>query len=83
MVASRDDLKRRVLAALDDLPEGSLSEVATFLDFQRFKLSGRPAEKAPYRPVPLGGIWRGVRIGDEEIADVRQEMWSRFTANEP
>jgi hypothetical protein len=83
MVSSRDDLKRHVLSVLDELPEESLTEAATFLDFQRFKLSGHPAEKTPYRPVPLGGLWRGIHISDEEIAGVRREMWSRFMADEP
>jgi len=35
----------------------------------------------PIRPQPrksLRGLWRGLTIGDEEIAEIRQEMWDHF-----
>ena len=34
--------------------------------------------KPPYTPVPLGGLWEGVKISDEDLAAIRQEMWSVF-----
>ena len=83
MVASQDDMKRHVFALLEQLPEESLAEVATFLDFQRYKLEKQPVGESPYRPVPLGGLWRGIEIGDDEIGDVRREIWARFSAQEP
>jgi hypothetical protein len=82
MVASREDLKRHILALLETLPEESLADVAAFLDFQLFKLAKQPAYPAPYRPVPLGGLWRGTKINDDEIADIRREMWTRFPTAE-
>jgi hypothetical protein len=33
--------------------------------------------------VALGGLWAGVTITDEDIAEVRREMWGRFGADEP
>jgi len=83
MVASREDVKQHVLALLESLPEESLSEVAAFLDFQQYKHEKRRGHADSFRPVALGGLWRGTRIGDEEIADVRREMWNRFADNGP
>jgi hypothetical protein len=83
MVASHGDLKLHVLEMLENLPEESLVEVATFLDYQQYKLGKQRAVAATYRPIPLGGLWRGARVGDDEIADVRREMWARFAAHEP
>lgn len=80
MVASREDMKQHVLALLDTLPDESLFEVAAFLDFQQYK---QDKQRASYRPVTLDGLWRGMRIDDEEIADVRREMWDRFATPEP
>jgi hypothetical protein len=80
MVASREDMKQHVLALLDTLPDESLSEVAAFLDFQQYK---QERQRASYRPVALGGLWRGVRIDDEDIADVRREMRDRFATSGP
>jgi hypothetical protein len=83
MAASQGDMKRYVLELLENLPEESLAEVVTFLDYQRYKFGKQLEDAAPYRPIPLGGLWRGARIGDDEIADVRREMWARFAAPEP
>jgi hypothetical protein len=36
---------------------------------------------APPQPVPrqsLRGLWQGLNITDEDIAEVRQEMWGNF-----
>ncbi len=82
MTATRDDLRQQVLAVLDTLPDEALAEVAAFVDFQRYKL-GRPAAGPPYRPIALGGIWKGIDISDEDIAEARREMWGRNADPEP
>jgi hypothetical protein len=82
-MARRDALKQHVLAALDTLPEEALEEVAAFLESQRGKRTGRPPDEPPYHPVALGGLWDGQKIRDEDIDDVRREMWRRFTNREP
>jgi hypothetical protein len=74
MVASREDMEQHVLAMLDTLPDESLSEVAAFLDFQKYKLEKQRDGTGQYRAVALGGLWHGVKIGDDDIADVRREM---------
>jgi len=42
-----------------------------------------PFQQTPYKPVALGGLWEGITITDEDIAEVRREMWSNFGEHEP
>ncbi len=78
MATPQRDLKNLVIEALDDLPADVLTEVAAFLEFQRFKLARRESTTPPYRPVALGGLWKGIRITDEDIREARRDMWKRF-----
>lgn len=32
----------------------------------------------PVPRTPIGGLWKGLDITDEDIAEVRQEMWDNF-----
>ena len=36
------------------------------------------ATTQPAQRQPLRGLWRGLNITDEDIAEVRREMWSSF-----
>lgn len=83
MAASHDELKKHVLDVLETLPDEALAEVASFVDYQRHKLGRRQTDAPPYRPIALGGLWAGIQISDEDIADVRREMWGRFSDSEP
>ena len=81
-MSTRTELKKRVLMILDELPEESLAEVAWFADYLQYKLKHHPldtavpsSEQTPYKPVALGGVWEGVRITDQDIEEVRREMW--------
>ena len=76
MVASAENTKERIVALLDELPEDSLSEVVSFLEFQRYKRERADGKLTRPRPVKLGGLWAGVSITDEDIEAVRREMWS-------
>ncbi len=87
---TRVELKQQVVTILDTLPEETLTEVATFLDYLQYKLEHHPAgnsvppfQQTPYKPVALGGLWEGITITDEDIAEVRREMWSNFGEHEP
>jgi hypothetical protein len=80
MMNSTTSLKQHILATLDSLPEESLSEVATFLEFLQYKHAGQ--RQTPYVPVALGGLWQDISISDEDIAEVRREMWSSFGERE-
>jgi len=73
---AQNELKEQALAVLETLPETALKEVVIFLDYLQFKLGRLPAPQTPYKPVVLGGLWEGVTITDEDIAEVRREMWS-------
>ncbi len=74
-MTTRVGLKEQVVAVLDTLPEETLAEVASFLEYLQYKLDQHPPQQPPYKPVALGGLWEGVTITDEDIAKVRREMW--------
>ena len=81
-MSTQIELKKRVVTILDELPEESLAEVARFVDYLQYKLKHHPLDTAtpssdqtPYKPVALGGVWEGVRITDDDIKEVRREMW--------
>jgi hypothetical protein len=78
-MTTRVGLKEQVVAVLDTLPEETLAEVATFLEYLQYRLEHAP-QQTPYKPVALGGLWEGVTIIDEDIAEVRREMWGNFGA---
>ena len=86
-MSNQIELKKRVLTILDELPEESLAEVARFVDYLQYKLKHHPldtavpsSEQTPYKPVALGDVWKGVKITDEDIEEVRREMWGQFGA---
>jgi len=82
-MTTRDGLKEQVVAVLDTLPEETLAEVATFLEYLQYKLDQHPPQQIPYKPVALGGLWEGITITDEDVAEVRREMWGNFGEREP
>lgn len=83
MVAQEANAKERIVSLLDELPVEAFPEVVTFLEFQKFKHASRPADAPRYRPTPMGGLWKGVEITAEDIAEARREMWGRFADDEP
>ena len=82
-MTARGGLKEQVVAFLDTLPEEALAEVATFLDYLQYKLDQHSPQQPPYKPVALSGLWEGVTITDEDIAEVRREMWGNLGEREP
>jgi hypothetical protein len=82
-MAGSSELRQRVRYAIDRLPEDALREVAAFIDLQRHKRSQPKGEQdasapATFQPVRLGGLWKGMSIGDDDIAEARREMWAAF-----
>ncbi len=78
---SRTTAKERVIALLDDLPDAALTEVVSFVEFQRYKLDQEiqsPARTTRFLPTPMGGLWKGHEITSDDIAEARREMWGRF-----
>ena len=72
---SQDVTKQQIVDSLDRLPGEFLDEVATFLDYLQYKIN-QSVQQTPYRPVVLGGLWEGVHISDDDIRQVREEMWN-------
>ena len=83
MVANAAATKERIVSLLDELPAEALAEVVSFVEFQRYKLSNRPTSAPRFQPTPMGGLWKGVEITEEDIAEARREMWGRFADDEP
>jgi hypothetical protein len=85
MVVKGTPTKEGIAALLEELPAEALEEVATFIHFQRYKLSergeGTPSQPR-FEPTPMGGLWKGVTITDEDLAEARREMWGRFADDE-
>ncbi len=61
-------LKARKL--LEELPIDSVTDVVQFMEFLRFKATGKAK-----RPVKLGGIWAGVHLDnvEEELRQLRRQ----------
>jgi hypothetical protein len=71
-------LREHVITSLGKLPDEALKDVATFVDYLQYRLGQRPKEVPPFRPVALGGLWRGTIIEESDLAEVRREMWNTF-----
>lgn len=77
-MTTENGLKERINSTIEALPESSLVEVATFLEYLQYrqateKLSSSP----PYTPVALGGLWSGVEITEDDIEEIRREMYNQ------
>ena len=81
-MATESALKQQIIATLDTLPPEGLQEVLRFLDYLRYKFLRREEQHTPYQPVALGGLWKGVEITEEDIAEIRREMWQGFGERE-
>ena len=79
---SQDVTKQQIVDSLDRLPGEFLGEVATFLDYLQYKINQNVQQQTPYRPVVLGGLWEGVHISDDDIHQVREEMWNSLGERE-
>lgn len=63
-----------ILQRLRELPANSLQEVEEFIEFLRFKQERRTQEGS----VALGGLLKGYKFNEEQIAEARREMWGRM-----
>ena len=85
MVASKQETKEKVIAILDELPDAALAEVVSFVEYQRYKLSQpepSQVQTTRFKPTPMGGLFKGANITDEDIAVARREMWGRYMDDE-
>lgn len=63
-------IEEAIIESLRDLPPDKQQEV---LDFARF-LRQQAVAPPPQRQRSIKGLWAGVDITDEDIAEVRREM---------
>lgn len=70
--------KEAVIASLDTLPEDAIQEVATFIEFLKFKAELKHPRATPYRPIRLGGLAEGPGLDENELREIRREMWQTF-----
>ncbi|MDQ1352503.1 MAG: hypothetical protein QG657_2809 [Acidobacteriota bacterium] len=70
-----NNIKKRIMLSVDNLPPESLQEVIYFLDYVRFKFQKKNQASTPYQPVAFGGLWKNENIDDQDIDEVRREMW--------
>lgn len=79
---------QHIFEQIKTLPSDSLDELATYVDFLRYKTrkaeDAVPTEK-PLRAVKLGGLLKGynVDVSPERLAEVRREMWRKFEDAKP
>ena len=65
------DAKKEIMKEIETLPPETLPELQAFMEFLRFK-----AERGEKRLIKLGGLWEGLPpVDEDDIAQVRQEMW--------
>lgn len=68
------------------LPSDSLSELATYIDFLRFKTGQEENSKSAerrLRVVKLRGVLKDYDFSPQELAEARREMWQRLETTEP
>jgi hypothetical protein len=75
MTTDTSTRKQHIQTILDQLPDEALGDVLTFLEFLQYKKQQKLSEKPRYTPVVMEGLWANVHIRDEDIAEVREEMW--------
>ncbi len=65
-------LEEAVVENLRGLPADKQQEVLDFVQFLRRKTAATP------RRPQLRGLWAGTHVTEEDIAEVRREMWANF-----
>ncbi len=76
-----DELKERIVEALETLPPEALQELVNYLDYIRFKLQLGQEPSSSEAASGLEGILEGYRFSAEEIEQARREMWGGLGEN--
>lgn len=72
------NIKQQIMISVNSLPPDGLKELVTFLDYMRFKFKDSSPSPTPYKPVALGGLWKNESIDEQDITEIRREMWHSF-----
>jgi hypothetical protein len=81
-MSSTVNVKQKILLSLDSLPPEGLQEVVNFLEYMRFKFQDMSKKSTQYKPIALGGLWKGETINEKDIQEVRKEMWQNLENRE-
>jgi hypothetical protein len=73
--------KEKLHQLVDNLPPDRLDAAEVLRE--QLQRETRVAVKDGKLIVRLGGLWKGVGITEEDIAEARQEMWGRMGQDEP
>jgi len=75
-----------IFEQIKTLPNDSLDELATYVEFLRFKARKagdvEPVE-LPLRVIKLRGLLKGYDFSPEVLAETRREMWRKYEDVEP
>lgn len=77
-MTGQNGLKEEIIRSVVTLPEETLYDVKLFLDYLQYRRQQETLRTTPYVPVALGGLWQGIEITDDDIAEIRREMWANF-----
>jgi hypothetical protein len=63
---------------VDKLPDSTLADLLTWAQSRRDQQKVKSKRVPDFTPVAMGGLWQGLRISEDEITRIRQEMWAGF-----
>lgn len=78
-----ESLIEEISAKSAALPPDKQREVLDFIEFILHKSEPGAEKKRPFRSVRGAFANSGVKITEEDIAEVRREMWANFPRDEP
>lgn len=78
MTTNTSTLQKQIFSDIQSLPNEALEELSIFLDYLHFKVDQKSALKTPYQPVKMGGALKNTMITDEDLIEIRKEMWGNF-----
>ena len=82
MSSTANTVKQKIMLSVDSLPPEGLQEVCNFLEYMRFKFQKMSQKSNKYKPIALGGLWKGETITEKDIREVRNEMWQGLEKRE-
>ena len=71
-----EEKKEKIHQLVDSLPPERLDAAEILME--QLRRETRVSVKDGKLIVQLGGLWKGVEITEEDIAEARREMWGRL-----
>jgi hypothetical protein len=70
--------RQQAHALIDKLPDATVIDLLTWIQSKRARQQEQNKKVPDFAPVALGGLWQGLRVSEEEITLIRQEIWAGF-----